>query len=87
MRYGSTCCVIAALAVVGVARAAEFPSKPITMIVPFAAGGPTDTVGRLLAGPMSKVLKQQVLIDNSAGAGGTIGAGKVPKASPRVGIR
>jgi tripartite-type tricarboxylate transporter receptor subunit TctC len=52
------------------------------MIVPFAAGGPTDTVGRLLAGPMSKVLKQQVLIDNSSGAGGTIGAGKTAKASP-----
>lgn len=82
MRYWSTCCVIAALAVAGSARSAEFPSKPITMVVPFAAGGPTDTVGRLLAGPMTKLLKQQVLIDNSAGAGGTIGAAKVAKASP-----
>ena len=52
------------------------------MVVPFSAGGPTDTVARLLAGPMSKVLKQQILIDNSAGAGGTIGAAKVAKAAP-----
>ena len=80
MRYRIASWVVAAMAMAGVAQSAEFPSKPLTMVVPFAAGGPTDTVARLLAGPMSKVLKQQVLIDNSAGAGGTIGAAKVAKA-------
>jgi len=63
-------------------QAAEFPTKPVTMVVPFAAGGPTDLVGRVIAVPMSKVLKQQILIDNAAGAGGTIGAAKVAKARP-----
>ena len=76
------CCAIAAAALSWGAQSAEFPAKPITMIVPFTAGGPTDTTGRLIAGPMSKVLKQQVLIDNAAGAGGTIGAGKAAKATP-----
>jgi len=80
MRYRLACCAFAAVAVGTTAQGAEFPAKPITMVVPFAAGGPTDTVARLLAGPMSKALKQQILIDNSAGAGGTIGAGKVAKA-------
>jgi tripartite-type tricarboxylate transporter receptor subunit TctC len=61
-------------------HAAEFPVKPITMVVPFTAGGPTDMVGRLIAVPMTKLLKQQVLIDNAAGAGGTLGAAKVAKA-------
>ena len=82
MRYRLACCVFAAVTAGGTAQSAEFPVKPLTMIVPFAAGGPTDTVARLLGGPMSKVLKQQVLIDNSSGAGGTIGAGKAAKASP-----
>lgn len=64
------------------AAGAEFPTKPVTMVVPFAAGGPTDVVGRLIAVPMTKSLKQQVLIDNAAGAGGTLGAAKVAKARP-----
>ena len=80
MRYRIASWIFAAMAMSGTAQSAEFPSKPLTMVVPFAAGGPTDTVARLLSGPMSKVLKQQVLIDNAAGAGGTIGAGKVAKA-------
>lgn len=67
---------------IAVAHAADCPVKPITMVVPFAAGGPTDLVGRLIAVPMSKTLKQQILIDNAAGAGGTIGAAKVAKARP-----
>jgi tripartite-type tricarboxylate transporter receptor subunit TctC len=74
------CAIVAAAFGWGV-QAAEFPSKPITMVVPFTAGGPTDTVARLISVPMTKVLKQQVLIDNAAGAGGTIGAGKVAKAA------
>jgi tripartite-type tricarboxylate transporter receptor subunit TctC len=62
--------------------AQNYPSKVITMIVPFAAGGPTDTVARLIAVPMSKTLKQQVIIENIGGAGGTIAAGRVAKSPP-----
>src|ERR687895_2085912 len=64
------------------AGAQKFPSKVITMVVPFTAGGPTDTVARLIAAPMSKVLGQQVIIENVGGAGGTIAAGRVAKATP-----
>jgi tripartite-type tricarboxylate transporter receptor subunit TctC len=59
-----------------------YPTKTVTMIVPFAAGGPTDTVARLVAQSMSKTLKQQVIVENVGGAGGTIGAARVAKADP-----
>jgi tripartite-type tricarboxylate transporter receptor subunit TctC len=59
-----------------------YPNKPISMIVPFAAGGPTDTVARTLGAAMSKSLGQQVIIENVAGAGGTIGVDRVTKATP-----
>jgi len=62
--------------------AQNFPTKVVTMVVPFTAGGPTDTVARLIAAPMSKVLKQQVIVENVGGAGGTIAAARVAKASP-----
>jgi len=62
--------------------AQEYPNKVITMIVPFAAGGPTDTVARLIAAPMSKTLKQQVIIENVAGAGGTVSANRVAHSAP-----
>jgi putative tricarboxylic transport membrane protein len=62
--------------------AQEYPSKVITMVVPFAAGGPTDTVARLITVPMSKMLKQQVIVENVGGAGGTIAANRVAKATP-----
>ncbi len=65
-----------------VAHAAEYPSKPITIIVPFAAGGPTDTVARLLGQAMGAELKQTVIVENVAGAGGTVGAGRVARADP-----
>lgn len=59
-----------------------FPNRYITMIVPFAAGGPTDIVGRIVAEHMSRTLGQQVVIENVAGAAGTTGAGRVAKAAP-----
>jgi tripartite-type tricarboxylate transporter receptor subunit TctC len=67
-----------------VAQAAdEYPSKqPITMIVPFSAGGPTDTVARLIAQVMSIDLKQGVIVENVAGAGGTVAAGRVARSAP-----
>jgi tripartite-type tricarboxylate transporter receptor subunit TctC len=64
------------------AQADEFPSKTITMIIPFAAGGPTDTVGRLVGQSMGKELKQTVIVENVGGAGGTVGAAKVARSAP-----
>jgi len=57
-----------------------FPTRPITLVVPFAAGGPTDVVGRSVAASMSKTLGQQVVVENKIGAGGTIAANYVAKA-------
>lgn len=71
-----------ALSGVSVAQADTYPSKPITMIVPFSAGGPTDTVGRLIARAMEADLKQPVVVENIGGPGGTIGAGRVARAAP-----
>lgn len=62
--------------------AQKYPDKVITIIVPFTAGGPTDTVARLLAQPMTKTLKQQVIVENVGGAGGTIAAARVARATP-----
>jgi len=55
------------------AWAQSYPAKPITMIVPFAAGGPTDVIARIVADNMSKTLGQQIVVENVAGAGGTTG--------------
>lgn len=73
----------AALAMLPVAATAQsYPDRTITVVVPFAAGGPTDTVARLLAESMSKELGQQMIVENVGGAGGTLGAGRVAKADP-----
>ncbi len=61
---------------------AVYPDKAISLIVPFAAGGPTDVMARMIAIPMGKSLGQTVLVENAVGAGGTIGAGKVARAAP-----
>jgi len=66
----------------GTVNAQQYPTKVITMVVPFAAGGPTDTVARLIGGPMSKTLGQQVIVENVGGAGGTIAAARVANATP-----
>ncbi len=62
------------------AFAQAYPDRSITMVVPFAAGGPTDTVGRLIAEKMSAELGQQIIVENVGGAGGTLGAGNVAAA-------
>lgn len=74
---------IALVAAAGMtATHAQYPSHPVTLIVPFAAGGPTDTVARTLGTAMSKSLGQTVVIENKLGAGGTIAANYVAKANP-----
>jgi tripartite-type tricarboxylate transporter receptor subunit TctC len=64
------------------ASAQSYPTRPLTMIVPFAAGGATDVVGRILRGPLSDDLGQQVIIENIGGAGGMTGTARVAKAAP-----
>ena len=64
-------------ALVGHAAAQDFPSRPVMFTVPFAAGGPADVIARILANGMSKVLNQQFVVENTVGAGGTIGTAKV----------
>ena len=64
------------------AASADYPERAITLVVPFAAGGPTDIISRLMAVPMSKTLGQQLLIENVVGAGGTIGVTRVARAAP-----
>src|SRR5579883_2551629 len=61
---------------------AAYPNRPITVVVPFAAGGPTDVLARTLGQRMSRSLAQQVIVENVTGAGGTIGAARVARAAP-----
>ena len=63
-------------------QAQSYPTRPITMVVPFPAGGPTDTVGRIVAERMRVSLGQPIVIENVTGAGGTIGVGRVARAVP-----
>jgi tripartite-type tricarboxylate transporter receptor subunit TctC len=70
------------LALSGTAFAQDWPARPVTMIVPYAAGGPVDTVGRIMAQGLSEALGQQVIIENIGGAGGMTGANRVAKAAP-----
>src|SRR6266851_543658 len=72
----------AALLVPAALHAQNWPSRPVTMVVPFAAGGPMDTVGRILSPRLSELLAQQVIIENVGGGGGTIGTARVAKAPP-----
>lgn len=73
---------LSALLVCGVSFAQQFPTRHVTLVVPFSAGGPTDTLARPIAQLMSKKLGQTVVVENVAGAAGSIGATKVAKAAP-----
>ena len=64
------------------ARADTYPSRTITIVVPYPAGGPTDTIARILAEKMQSALGQNVIIENVSGAGGSIGVGRVAHAPP-----
>ena len=70
------------LALVGGAGAQDWPARPVTMVVPFAAGGPVDVGGRILAQRLTKLLGRQLVVENIGGAGGSTGANRVAKAPP-----
>lgn len=83
MAYPKLAAALAAVVAFGSgAWAQDYPTRQITMVVPFSAGGPTDTVARLVAEKMSSDLGQQIVVENVGGAGGTLGAGNVAKADP-----
>jgi tripartite-type tricarboxylate transporter receptor subunit TctC len=67
---------------ISIASAQAYPVRPVTLVVPFAAGGPVDTVARIIAVPMSRTLGQTVIVEDVTGAAGTIGVGKVARAAP-----
>ena len=74
--------LLGVLATPGAALAEDWPTRPMTVVVPFAAGGPIDVVGRLISPRMSELLGQQLVIDNVPGAGGMVGASRVAKSAP-----
>jgi len=73
---------VAACLASGAAWSQGYPTRPITLVVPFAAGGPTDVVARALSVPMAKALGQTVVVENKVGAGGTVAATQVARAAP-----
>src|SRR2546426_5001717 len=77
---GAACGIL--LAVTGTALAQSYPTRPPTMIIPFAAGGPTDVLGRVMAHRMGELLGQQVVVENVGGAGGMTGSKRVADAAP-----
>src|SRR4051794_40496821 len=74
--------LLATLAFAGVAAAQNFPSRPITIIVPFSAGGPSDAMARILAERMKITLGETLLVENVTGAGGSIGVGRAVRSAP-----
>ena len=75
-------CAVTIMAAPGFAQ--DYPARTMTMVIPFSAGGPTDTVARLLAERMSADLGQQIIVENVTGAGGTLGADRVAKTTDVV---
>lgn len=78
----AACAAAATLAPLAHAQGGDYPNRPIKLIVPFGAGGSTDMVARLLADKMGQILGKAVVVDNKAGAGGSIGADAIAKAAP-----
>src|SRR3954453_9268090 len=84
LRYTRSAVVAAAVLTMPAAARAEapFPSRPITLVVPFAAGGPNDVMSRIVSENMSRKLGQPIIVENVAGAGGTVGSTRVAKSAP-----
>src|SRR5213595_1448774 len=74
--------LVALCAVAAPAHAQDYPKHSVTVVVPFPAGGPSDVVARIVTDQMGKVLGQMLVIENVAGAGGTLGSGRVATAPP-----
>lgn len=81
-RRAALATTLLAVGMTGLAQAQNFPTKPITLVVPFAAGGSTDIVARIVGQKMGEILGQTIVIENRAGAGGSVGAAAVAKATP-----
>jgi tripartite-type tricarboxylate transporter receptor subunit TctC len=71
---------VALASVPGIASAQAYPTRPITMVVPFAPGGPSDVIGRIFAERMRETLGQPIIVENAPGAGSSIGTGRVARA-------
>src|SRR5471032_3216924 len=85
MRFALTMKLVILCATIAMATgvsAQQFPTRPVTVIVPYPAGGPTDTIGRILTERMAKALGQPVIVENVGGGAGSIGVGRVAKATP-----
>src|SRR3954462_4050168 len=82
MRKSILAALLAMLTFAAPARAENFPSRPITIVVPFAAGGPSDVMSRILAERMKTTLGETVLVENVTGAGGSIGVGRAVRSPP-----
>src|SRR4051812_50130740 len=80
--WGFGLAALALCAVLGDARAQAYPSRPITVVVPFPAGGPSDVVARLVTGQMGRILGQSMVIENVGGGGGPIRRGRVGAGPP-----
>jgi tripartite-type tricarboxylate transporter receptor subunit TctC len=80
--YAVTALVAAAVGLSDAALAQAYPAKPVTLVVPFAAGGPSDVISRLIALKMGEKLGQQIIVENIAGAGGTVAADRVSRNPP-----
>jgi len=82
MKFRSLLAIAAAFVAIAPAAAQDYPNKPVTVIVPFAAGGPTDVAARIYGEFFSRTLGQQFVVENAAGAGGTTGALRASRATP-----
>ncbi len=75
-------CAVFTIGTISTAVAQPWPTRQITIVVPFSAGGPTDTLARIMSEPMRRFLGQTIIVDNTTGAGGSIGVARVVRSAP-----